>query len=179
MQSKRLNPDFALDLEFNCLISDRGRRFIRRRGSMRHHNGRWKRTPFLQPPAPLAHSRSIGIQRALCLPTLLPSEAETLSHKKWLRDGFGLILTKEGVGTHIHPLKMAAHIIAEARLSDRLKPLRGSRPRHVVQLLTDAMRLTRAGGCTRFVVRAVTVVHDGANSIENARNVASFRSRRG
>ena len=134
IQSSRLNPDFALDLEFNCLISDRGRRFIRRRGSMRHHNGGWKRTPYLKPPLPVGHSKSMGIIKTLHLPTLLPPEAQTLRHKKWLRDGFGLILTKKGVGAHIHPLKMAAHVIAEARLSDRLKPLRGSHPRHVVQL---------------------------------------------
>ena len=175
LETTRLNPDFAIDLEYNCLISDRIRRFIRRRGTMRHHNNRWKATTHLEVPEPRAHSRSMGITKPVRWPSLLPPEGKTLSHKKWLRDGFGMLLTKQGVGAHLHPLKLAAHVLAEARLSGRLKPLEGCRTRHTVQLLNDAMRLTKSGGYTRYIVRAVSVVHEGANSIENGRNVASFR----
>ena len=175
LEHTRLNADFAIDLEYNCLISDGVRRFIRRRGTMRHRKGRWQASTHLQIPEPVAHSKSMGISRQLKFPSLLPPEGQTLRHKKWLRDGFGLILSKEGVGAHLHPLKLAAHVLAEARLADRLKPLQGCRKRHKVQLLNDAMRLTKSGGFTRYIVRAVSVVHDGANSIENGRNVASFR----
>ena len=142
---------------------------------MRHHNNRWKATTHLEVPEPRAHSRSMGITKPVRWPSLLPPEGKTLSHKKWLRDGFGMLLTKQGVGAHLHPLKLAAHVLAEARLSGRLKPLEGCRTRHTVQLLNDAMRLTKSGGYTRYIVRAVSVVHEGANSIENGRNVASFR----
>ena len=175
METTRLNPDFAIDLEYNCLMSDRARRFMRRRGTMRHFKGRWRASPHLQVPEPKAHSRSMGIRRALNYPSLLPPEGKTLRHKQWLRNGFGLLLSKDGVGAHLHPLKLAAHVLAEARLAHRLKPLQGCRKKHSVQLLNDAMRLTKSGGFTRYIVRAVSVVHDGANSIENGRNVASFR----
>ena len=175
LQSQRLNEDFAIDLEYNCLVSDRIRRFIRRRGSMRHVNGRWQASPHLEVPEPKPHSKTMGITRPLRLPTLLPPEYKTLKHKKWLRNGFGLLLTKEGVGAHLHPIKLVAHVLAEARLAGRLKNLEGIRKKHTVQLLNDAMRLTKSAGFTRYIVRAVSVQHDGANAIENGRNVASFR----
>ena len=104
MQQRFLDEDFAIDLEFNCLLSDRTQRFIRRRGTMRHRDGRWRPTPHLQVPEPKAHSKSMGIRRAVNFPTLLPPEGKTLAHKKWLRNGFGLLLTKQGVGAHLHPL---------------------------------------------------------------------------
>ena len=147
---------------------------MRRRGTMRHKS-RWRRIPYLKVPEPKSHSAQMGIKRQVMLPTLLPAEGKVLQHKQWLRNGFGLLLTKAGVGAHLHPLKLAAHVLAEARFAGRLKPLQGCRTRHSVQLLNDAMRLTKSGGFTRFVVRAMSVVHDGANSIENGRNVASFR----
>ena len=175
LQSERLNEDFAIDLEYNCLISDRIRRFIRRRGTMRHHNGRWRAMPHLEIPEPKSHSKLHGIKKRLNLPSLLPPEGRVLRQKKYLRNGFGLLLSKEGVGAHLHPVKLVAQVLAEARLAGRLKTLEGKRKRYAVQLLNDAMRLTKSGGYTRYIVRAVSVVHDGANAIENGRNVASFR----
>ena len=138
LEASRLNCDFAIDLEYNCLVSDRIRRFIRRRGSM-SYRGRWRPTTHLPVPEPASHSKSMGIKRALPWPSLLPPEGKTLAHKKWLRNGFGLILSKQGVGTHLHPLKLAAHVLAEARLAGRLKPLERCRTRHSVQLLNDAV----------------------------------------
>ena len=123
--------------------------------------------PHLQVPEPKSNSRRMDIKRTLYLPTVLPSEGKVLRHKKWLGEGFGLLITKAGMGAHLHPLKLAAHVLAEARLAGRLKPLQGFRKTHSVQLLNDAMRPTRSGGFTRYVVRALSDVHDGANSIEN------------